>query len=152
MRLEPTLPWCTKVALGFGLIAHFAVLAFRPDLLPLSFRAPYPLFLLLVVIGGGLNLGHYLVLGRSLRAQSEPRLVTSGGLFAWLRHPMYLGDALLYLGFAVYPATPVSLVAYPVAAWALIAQARREDGALAQAFGADHDAWRRRTWLLAPGL
>lgn len=152
MRCPPTIPWCTKVVLGFGLIGHFALLAFQPQLLPTLFRLPYPLFLGLVLVGGAINLGHYLLLERALKTHREARLVTAGGLFTWLRHPMYLGDGLLYLGFAVYPATPISLAAYAIAACALLSQARREDAAMAAAFSAEHDAWRRRSWLLLPGL
>lgn len=152
MRCPPTVAWCVKVVLGLALIAHFAVLAFYPELLPAWFRVPYPVFLALVLIGGGATLGHYVLLERALKTAGERRLVTSGGLFRWLRHPMYLGDAILYLGFALYPATPVSLAAYPIAAWALVAQARREDAAMAEAFGTEHEHWQCRSWLLVPGF
>ncbi len=143
--------WCLKVLIGFGLIGHFVMLSFWPQWLPVLFSVPYPLFLALVVGGGGFAIWHHWIMKRARRrAAGRPVLVHSGGLFARIRHPIYLGDMVLYAGLAVYPATGVSLVMLGVALWALRRQAVREDAELAEAFGAEHAAWRARTGRFWP--
>ncbi|MFP4209314.1 MAG: methyltransferase family protein [Wenzhouxiangella sp.] len=146
-------PWCLKVLIGFALIGHFVVLSFRPGLVPTLFAVPYPLFLGLVLSGGGFAIWHQWIMKRARRrAAGEPVLVDSGGAFGRIRHPIYLGDMVLYAGLAVYPATGVSLVMLGVALWALWRQAGREDAEMAEAFGQEHAAWRARTgrfWLVS---
>jgi len=144
--------WCLKVLLGFALIGHFVLLSLRPDALPVWFAVPYPLFLALVLGGGGFAIWHHLIMKRARRrALGGPVLVCSGGLFGRIRHPIYLGDMGLYAGFAVYPATALSLVMLAVALWALWRQAAREDAELAESFGAQHAGWRARTGRFWPG-
>ncbi len=144
--------WCLKVLIGFVLIGHFVVLSFHPDWLPALFRVPYPLFLTLVLAGGGFAIWHHLIMKRARRlAAGQPVLVCAGGLFARIRHPIYLGDMVLYAGLAVYPATAVSMVLLIIAVWALYRQAMREDAEMAEMFGQQHAAWRARTgrfWLV----
>ncbi len=138
--------WCLKVLIGFGLIGHFVALSFRPDWLPALVRVPYPLFLTLVLAGGGVAIWHHWIMKSARRrAAGQPVLVCAGGLFNRIRHPIYLGDAVLYAAFAVYPATTVSLGLLAVAFWALHRQARREDAEMAEAFGNQHAVWRART-------
>jgi protein-S-isoprenylcysteine O-methyltransferase Ste14 len=141
-----TLAWTTKVVLGVFLVGHFAALAVFGGLLPVWWQAPYPLFLLLVIAGAGTTIGHYVAFA------GRVGLITDAALFRWIRHPMYLGDLLLYLGFALYPATPVGIVAYGVAVIALVRQALREDHAMDARYGGEHVQWRGRTWLLVPGF
>lgn len=138
--------WCLKVLIGFVLIGHFVALSFRSDWLPALFSVPYPLFLTLVLAGGGFAIWHHLIMKRARRqAAGLAVLVRSGGLFSRIRHPIYLGDMVLYAGFAVYPATIVSLALLAVAFWAIRRQAVREDAELAESFGEQHAAWRART-------
>ncbi len=63
---------------------------------------------------------------------------------------MFLGDAILYVGLAVYPATMVSPAALAVGIWALWRQAGREDRELAESFGDDHRQWRLVTGRFLP--
>ncbi|NDY95012.1 hypothetical protein, partial [Wenzhouxiangella limi] len=87
--------WCLKVLIGFALIGHFVVLSFHPDWLPALFRVQYPLFLTLVLAGGGFAIWHHLIMKRARRlAAGQPVLVCAGGLFGRIRHPIYLGDAV----------------------------------------------------------
>ncbi len=146
-----SLHWCLKVIIGLGLIGHFITLTLNPDLLPALFQLPYPGFLVLVLGGGGMVLWHHRILRRAWRRAGERFiLVRRGGLFGRVRHPMYLGDAILYAGLASYPATPISLAGLAVGWWALSRQASREDRELATTFGDDHRRWRQATGLLLP--
>lgn len=72
------------------------------------------------------------------------------GPYRFSRNPMYLGDALLLLAWAVYLGTPVDVVWVALLAWWLDRlQIPHEERALADAFG---EAWygyraRVRRWL-----
>lgn len=143
--------WSLKVTIGLFLIAHFAVLAFEPTLLPVLFMPPYAVFLSLVLLGGGIELWHHWIMRRARRqAGNQPHLVCRGGLFGRIRHPMYLGDAVLYAGLASYPATAVSLAVLAVGLWAIGRQAAREDSELAESFGDEHRRWRLATGRFLP--
>lgn len=74
----------------------------------------------------------------------QGRLITCWP-FSWVRHPLYTGVGLLVipgLGLALgsWVWAPVGLWLYLVAR----VRARREDAALAAAFGPAYDAWRAR--------
>lgn len=150
MRCRPTPSWCTKVGLGLALIAHFILLSLAPASLPAVYLMPYPAFVALVLGGGAVTLGHYVLLERRLRDREASGPITDRGLFRWIRHPMYAGDALLYLAFALYPLSPVSAVIYPVAVVALWRQSRNEDQQLAREYPAEHERWCRRAGLWWP--
>lgn len=150
---SPALWWYLKVAIGLFLIAHFVALAFDPTLLPVLFMPPYAVFLSLVLLGGGVELWHHWIMRRARRqAGKQPCLVRRGGLFGRIRHPMYLGDAVLYAGLASYPATAVSLAVLAVGLWAIGRQAAREDSELAESFGDEHRRWRLATGRFLPRL
>ncbi|MGY6555085.1 MAG: methyltransferase family protein [Wenzhouxiangella sp.] len=145
--------WCLKVLIGFALIGHFVLLSLSPGVLPPWFSVPYPVFLALVLVGGGCAIWHHLIMKRARRrAAGRPVLVCSGAGFDRVRHPIYLGDLILYTGFAVYPATVVSLGLLLIAVWAIWRQAVREDGEMAASFGEQHAAWRARTGRLWPAV
>jgi protein-S-isoprenylcysteine O-methyltransferase Ste14 len=105
-----------------------------------------------VVTGGLVTILHYGLLRRSNRRLARPgRLVTRGGLFARVRHPMYLGDGVVYAGLALLAPGPVTLVVFVAGIAGILGQARVEDGWLSRRFGRQHARWRERTGLLLPG-
>ena len=70
----------------------------------------------------------------------SPALLLTGGPYAFSRHPMYVGELALWLGFAVLYGSPAVLAGF--AAWIAVMRrlAVREESALAAKFG---DAYRR---------
>lgn len=144
-RVSPS--WALKVVLGLALMAQTFVAVSAPALMPTLFRIPYPLFLALVLAGGGTALLHSAWLKHAGDA-----LVTGQGLYRFVRHPMYLGDAFVYAGFALYPATVPGMVAYGIALIALMRLSDGEDSALAARHGGSHAQWRSRTGRLVPHL
>jgi protein-S-isoprenylcysteine O-methyltransferase Ste14 len=102
-----------------------------------------------LVLWGRLALGRMYNVSSSFGAQlyGEHQLVT-GGPFAYVRHPMYLGILLTALGgIALYRTWTFVLLLthFP----ALVLRARREEHALADAFGAEWAAYCRQVppWL-----
>ena len=84
-----------------------------------------------------------------LRPERASALVASG-IFRWTRNPMYLGLAIVLLGWAWYLAHPLAALGVPAfVAWMNRYQIPREERALGQLFGAEfaHYKTRVRRWL-----
>jgi protein-S-isoprenylcysteine O-methyltransferase Ste14 len=76
-----------------------------------------------------------------------------GGLFALVRHPSYTGMLLIFaaLGLRLQNWTSLAIVIVPPLL-ALLYRMHVEDRALAKAFGAEYDQYRRSTRRLIPGI
>lgn len=73
-----------------------------------------------------------------------------GGVFRWTRNPMYLGMAIVLLGWAIYLAHPLSLLGIPCfIAYLNRFQIAPEERVLERRFGAEFLAYREsvRRWL-----
>ncbi len=124
-----------------GLVLIGQSLLFVPHRLALLGRA-------VVVLGGAVHLYHFWLLKRSNSTLDPPQqLVTSGGLFPWVRHPMYLGDGLVMLGFAILCPSWLSAGCLLLGLLALAHQRRAEEGRLADLFGEAFEAYRRGSIL-----
>ena len=135
--------WRVKVACGAGLIAslifHFLSLG-GAEIVPRWLAQ-------LTVIAGGLVAIYHSRLLTYAKRRGET-LVTRGGLYPWIRHPMYTGDMILYAGLALLAPGMIS-TALAVAGWyALWRQAMVEDTESLQAHGAAFADWQSRTRLL----
>lgn len=113
----------------------------------LSWR--YALAIPFALGGGALNLWHYRLLKAVGNAEAPDRLMTKGGLWPWIRHPMYFGELLLMTGLTLMiglAATPVWLVSIVC----LVTLAKVEDAAMARRFPEMHAAWSKRSGLIVP--
>jgi len=83
----------------------------------------------------------------------EGHELVADGVYRHLRHPMYLALLLYGLGQALVLPNWLAGPAY-LAAFALLVASRlgSEERLMAEAFGADYQAYRARTWRLVPGL
>ena len=110
----------------------------------------------LVVVAGGeaVRLAGVAAAGTVTRRRSRAvqRLVDYG-IFAWVRNPLYIGNFLAWMGFAVISGVwwfiPVAIVLF-VVEYALIV--RYEEGVLESIFGEQYLAYKTRTprWLPRP--
>ena len=126
--------WSLKVAAGLVLIGQVVVVLGVG--VPVS-RLDVPLALgqSIAIAGGAIALVHYAMLRSSSRDISRPAaLVTSRGLYRVVRHPMYLGDLVLMVGFALTCATALAVACVLVGAFALVRLARAEDATLLARF------------------
>lgn len=105
----------------------------------------------LVLAGAACNLWHYAVLKRGAGELGDPRaLVMHGGLFRWIRHPMYVGDLVLAGGLAALAPSALAGGLYAVLAIAIVKTALCEDAMMRARFGEDFDHWAEGTGLLLP--
>ena len=95
-------------------------------------------------------------LGRFFRTtviiQDDHRLVTSGP-YRFLRNPSYTGALMMFAGIGLAQGDAISLAAILVGG--LLGYGVRihaEDAALRSRFGAEYDAYRKRSWALAPPI
>ena len=141
------------VALLIGLAmwgaAHFAAPMAAPRALRLGLAAA------LAMAGLGLG-GAGLLAFRRAGASVDPHHIDKGealvceGVYRFTRNPMYLGVALLLLGYAIFLLRPVDFLG-PLAFVAYITrfQIQPEERAMARKFGARYAAYKRTTrrWL-----
>jgi protein-S-isoprenylcysteine O-methyltransferase Ste14 len=84
-----------------------------------------------------------------MRPSSSEALVTSG-IYRFTRNPMYLGQALILLGFGLWQRSALAFVAVPIlVAYLTVFQILPEERALSAKFGEAYDEYRRRVrrWL-----
>jgi protein-S-isoprenylcysteine O-methyltransferase Ste14 len=109
----------------------------------------------LFIAGGALRLWPIFVLGHRFSAvvaiQEEHALVTTGP-YRWIRNPSYLGGLLNGAGWALVFRSVLGVLVVGVLAGLIVPRIRAEESLLTSEFGAEYDAYRRRTWRLVPGL
>ncbi len=102
------------------------------------------------VVGGIVAVGGIASLGRSFAVLPGVRTLRTGGLYMWVRHPIYLGEGLIFLAAATQlgwiGATATAVLA-PALAWRI----RVEERLLAAEPGWREWAERVR-WRLVPGV
>lgn len=141
--------WKLKVLGAMALIACGAARFLLG--VPPAVDVPILVAQILVLIGGGIVLAHYWRLKRRRGRFDRPEeLLTRGGLFSVVRHPMYLGDVVMDLGWTLLAGSWLAFGLYGFCLVALQLQARVEDRHLAERFPEAHRHWRLHTGLLWP--
>jgi protein-S-isoprenylcysteine O-methyltransferase Ste14 len=109
----------------------------------------------LFAAGGALRLWPVFVLGRRFSGlvaiQPGHRLVT-GGVYAVIRHPSYLGLLVNALGWGLAFRSGVGVLLTALMILPVVARIRAEERLLRTEFGDAYDAYRARTSRLVPGL
>ena len=144
--------WRIKVVVGSLLIA-LLVENYTLSSLPIMWQASVWPGQLFTIVGGICAIWHYRLLRHAAGCIDDPQLlVTGGGLYSRIRHPMYLGDCVMYLGlFMLAPGLP-GLLLLCLGWFALSRQADAEDSAMRNAFPYAFDAWFGVSGKLLPKL
>ena len=108
----------------------------------------------IIAIGEAIRLAGVAAAGTVTRRRSRnvQRLVTYG-IFAWVRNPLYVGNFLVWMGFAVISGVlwfiPVAAVIFAVEYTLIV---RYEEGVLETIFGEEYLAYKQRTprWFPRP--
>jgi hypothetical protein len=94
-----------------------------------------------------------LVLGRRFSAfitiQEQHSLVTDG-LYAYVRHPSYLGGLIATAGWALAFRSAIGLLLAAVLFCPTVARLRAEEALLSSQFGGPYAEYRARTWRVVP--
>jgi protein-S-isoprenylcysteine O-methyltransferase Ste14 len=105
--------------------------------------------------GGALRIWPVFVLGRrfsGLVAIQPGHTLVTDGIYGVIRHPSYLGLLVSSLGWALAFRSVVGALLTALLLPPLIARIRAEERLLRSQFGAEYDAYCRRTSRLIPGL
>lgn len=107
----------------------------------------------LFAAGGALRIWPVFVLGRRFSGlvaiQPGHTLVTSG-VYGIIRHPSYLGLLINALGWALAFRSGAGVLLVALLLPPLLARIRSEEALLRSQFGAEYQAYCRRTWRLIP--
>jgi len=94
-------------------------------------------------------------LGRNWSAEITSKIdhqLIKSGPYRLIRHPIYLGMLGMFAGTAFVSGELHALVGVAMISVAYLRKIRLEERALAETFGAAHEAYRAKTWALIPGL
>jgi protein-S-isoprenylcysteine O-methyltransferase Ste14 len=109
---------------------------------------------LLLIVGLGVMVLGAGALGRSLTPLPKPRQtssLTDGGIFGWVRHPMYGGALVAALGWS-FAASPVALLPTAAAGLFVELKSRREELWLCERYPRYASYRRRVRWKFVPGI
>lgn len=109
---------------------------------------------IIIAIGEAIRLAGVAAAGTVTRRRSRnvQRLVTYG-IFSWVRNPLYVGNFLVWMGFAVisgvYWFIPVAAVIFAIEYTLIV---RYEEGVLESIFGVEYLEYKKRTprWVPRP--
>ena len=109
---------------------------------------------IIIAIGEAIRLAGVAAAGTVTRRRSRnvQRLVTYG-IFSWVRNPLYVGNFLVWMGFAVISGVlwflPVAAVIFAIEYTLIV---RYEEGVLETIFGQEYLTYKQRTprWLPHP--
>lgn len=108
--------------------------------------------IVLGIAGFATVLMSYRALGRNFRVYAAPRrsgtLVTSG-IYSKVRHPMYIGVILMFLGYLLFFGSLFSVPLWLAFSVLYIVKSMKEEQILANRFP-DYDDYRKRTWKFIP--
>ncbi len=152
MRLPPVTPfagvWPSLAAL-FGGFSMAGLFFFTP-------RGDLPLWaqsiaMVLVVTGNSLSLFVMSVLGRSFSILPEGRRLVTRGPYAFVRHPLYLAEALATMGMVItflsFPAFALMILQFSLQ----LVRIYFEEKVLKEAFP-EYKSYAKRTWRIVPGI
>ena len=78
----------------------------------------------------------------------QPRMI-SNGLFSFVRHPVYLGALLVYIGMLSFLLSPLALIVFVAVFFLYDWQAEEEEARMLKVFGSQYEDYCQKTprWL-----
>ncbi|HEV2272053.1 MAG TPA: isoprenylcysteine carboxylmethyltransferase family protein [Steroidobacteraceae bacterium] len=160
-RRQDTLPRLLNMALllcaAVVLAApHLPVPGLEVRLLPLSqWKLWAALGAALTLLGLAFTVWARIYLGRNwsgvAAVKADHELIT-GGPYRWVRHPIYSGLALAFVGMAIAGGQWRGVLSIALALIAIVQRIVVEERFMRQQFGAGYDAYAQRVRALIPGL
>jgi protein-S-isoprenylcysteine O-methyltransferase Ste14 len=147
------------VLAAFGLIgllmAYLPAYTDRTEFWTIDGEVVRWLGVVLFAAGGALRIWPVFVLGQrfsGLVAIQPGHTLVTDGIYGVIRHPSYLGLLVSSLGWALAFRSVVGVLLVALLIPPLIARIRAEERLLRSQFGAEYDAYCRRTSRLIPGI
>ena len=113
--------------------------------------ALYLASLLLLVVGTAFAVWALLVLGRSISLLPQARRLVTGGPYAFVRHPLYLGEMVAIAGIALQHLSPWALLLVGLSWGFQFQRMKYEERVLSESFP-EYKDYMARTARLVPGV
>ena len=120
---------------------------FLNNRLSLWFRVPLGLLLLLAT-GVLSKSGHRII----FKEKREVPQVVRSGVFSVVRHPIYLGEILLYLGLLIFGISLAAAVVWVIIIFFLYFLARHEERLLLDRFGDEYRTYMQKIPMFIPAI
>jgi protein-S-isoprenylcysteine O-methyltransferase Ste14 len=105
----------------------------------------------LMTIGLVIMVFGLLSLGRSFGIMPRARGLVQSGLYRWVRHPIYLGEFLVFAGILMLALSPLTIAVYTVFVGLQVYRLIVEERTLSNAYP-DYAVYCTRTARLLPGV
>ena len=145
-----------EVAFPFMVAGLPVIMSFMPYSLPrwLPFSSGYHLsfyvaIMGLIVLGGMINLVGLLTMRRAFTIMSEARTLITGGIFRYVRHPLYSGHFIMFFGSLLLRLHIVTVLLYALFLGTQVIRARIEERKLSAVFE-EYAAYQRQTGMFWP--
>jgi len=103
---------------------------------------------LLIIFGGSLWIIGVRTLGKNFTPSLIPKGFETKGIYSKVRHPVYLGAALFYLGITLSARSIFGILAAFLLVWPLLAySAREEENQMIARFGNKYLEYKKKTRL-----
>jgi protein-S-isoprenylcysteine O-methyltransferase Ste14 len=153
------------MAKGFMETAYPVLIAGLPVLIALSpynlpswapYSAPrhivcYLLIMGLILLGGSINLIGLLTLRQAFTIMAEARRLITHGLFRYVRHPLYSGHFIMFLGSLLLRLHPYTIFLYIVFFMGQVYRARIEEQKMLSIFP-DYQQYKSQTGMFLPKI
>jgi len=130
------------------LIASFP---FRPVLLHNASGTPYPFLFVMMILGYVLNLTGLLALRTSFSMMVEVRELKKGGIYRWIRHPMYMSHFITFGAILLLRFSILNLFIYCIFIIGQVIRANMEENMLINNYPAYRD-YQKTTGMFLPKL
>jgi protein-S-isoprenylcysteine O-methyltransferase Ste14 len=137
-----------RFSAGAGAFLGIGILLLAPQ--ELSFGL-YLLSMLLVICGTLFAVWTTLTLARSISIVPQARKLVTSGPYAFIRHPLYLGEFFVLFGIALQHSVPWGMLLLVVQTMFQFQRMKNEECVLARAFP-NYEEYRARTARLLPGV
>ncbi len=88
-----------------------------------------------------------LQLGHAFSVHAKATTLVTKGIYAHIRHPIYVFGGLMIVGVVIFVQRPWWLLAFAVLMPVQLIRVRKEERVLEATFGDQYRDYRRRTWL-----
>jgi protein-S-isoprenylcysteine O-methyltransferase Ste14 len=105
----------------------------------------------LILLGGSINFIGLLTLRRAFTIMSEARELITHGIFRYIRHPLYTGHFIMFLGSLLLRLHPVTVGMYLLFCIGQTVRAKIEERKLKAVFS-EYDTYQQRTGMFFPRL
>lgn len=114
-----------------------------------------PHFSFLHIISNALIIGGIILIAKAwdtLYQSQKKNILTSSGLYHYIRHPQYAGFILIIVGFLLQWPTLITLIMTPILIWRYIRLGKDEEKAVSKKFGNKYAIYKKETPAYFPSV